>query len=97
MRKTISKFACIFTLSILMSSCYTLSYEVGDGAQTGIEVKKKNHYVVYGLAGISTSDPTEMAGSAENYNVKIEHSFIDGLINAITFGIYTPTTTTVTK
>ncbi len=97
MRKTISKFACIVTMSILLSSCYTLSYQVGNGAQTGIEVKKKNHYLIGGLAALSTSDPVLMAGDAEDYNVKIEHSFIDGLINALTAGIYTPTTTTVTK
>jgi len=80
-----------------MTSCYTLSYNVGDGPQTGIEVKEKNHYLIAGLAALKTSDPTVMAGKAKNYNVKIEHSFIDGLLNAITFGIYTPTTTTITK
>jgi len=97
MKKTISNFAFVLTISILMSSCYTLSYEVGNGAQTGIELKQKNHYLIGGLAKLSTSDPTEMAGDTDNYNVKIEHSFIDGLINALTFGLYTPTTTTVTK
>jgi hypothetical protein len=38
-----------------------------------------------------------MAGGAENYDVKIVHSFIDGLINSITFGIYNPVTVIVTK
>ena len=80
-----------------MSSCYTLTYDVGKGAQTGVEKKAKNHYLIYGLAPISTSDPVEMAGEAKNYTVKIEHSFVDGLLNALTLGIYSPTTTTVTK
>lgn len=84
-------------LTMTLSSCYTYTMQVGDGAQTGIEVKKMNHYVIYGLAPVSVSDPAEMAGDAEDYDVTIKHTFIDGLINAITFGIYTPTTTIVTK
>jgi hypothetical protein len=53
--------------------------------------------VIYGLAPVGISDPAQMAGGATDYDVKIEHTFIDGLLNAITFGIYNPTTTTVTK
>lgn len=80
-----------------MSSCYTLTYNVGNGAQTGVEIKEKNHYLIAGLAPLKTSDPVKMAGNATDYTVTIQHSFVDGLINAITFGIYTPTTTTVKK
>jgi hypothetical protein len=74
----------LFCLSI--TSCYTLTYAVGTGSQTGIEVTEKNHYVIGGLAGIKTSDPTKMAGDAKNYQVTITHSFIDGLLNALTGG-----------
>ena len=38
-----------------------------------------------------------MAGGATDYEVSVSHTFIDGLINAITFGFYTPTTTKVKK
>lgn len=82
---------------ISLSSCYTLTYSVGKGAQKGMEVVEKNHYLIYGLAAIKTSDPTKMAGGATDYDVTITHTFIDGLINAITGGIYTPTTTKVRK
>ena len=84
-------------LAVTLSSCYTHSYVVGDGPQTGVEMTQKNHFVIYGLVPLSTSNPSEMAGSATNYQVTHTHSFIDGLINALTFGIYSPTTTTVTK
>jgi hypothetical protein len=86
-----------FGFTIFLSSCYTYTFTVGEGPQTGVQVKQMNHYLIYGLAPISVSDPNEMAGGAENYEVTIEHTFIDGLINAITFGIYSPTTTVVTK
>ncbi|NLA24592.1 MAG: hypothetical protein GX879_06460, partial [Bacteroidales bacterium] len=58
---------------------------------------EKNHYLIMGLAPIKTSNPTEMAEGAQNYSVTIKHSFIDGVLSAITGGIYTPTTTIVKK
>ena len=97
MKKTVFNFAFVFVMSVLMTSCYTLTYSVGEGAQTGVEVKEKNHYLFYGLAGIKTSNPEKMAGGAKNYTVTIQHSFIDGLLSAISSGIYTPTTTKVIK
>ncbi len=97
MKKILVNFVFLGVVSLLLSSCYTLTYSVGEGAKTGIEVKEKNHYLIYGLAPLKTSDPTKMAGEAKDYTVTVQHSFVDGLINALTFGIYTPTTTTVKK
>ena len=97
MRKQIFKLVFVFFLVIGFSSCYTYTYMVGDGPQTGIKVEQKNHYFVYGLAPGGQSDPIEMAGDAEDYQVTITHSFVDGLINVLTFEIYTPTTTIITK
>ena len=87
----------VFAISVLMTSCYTLTYSVGEGSKTGVEVKEKNHYLIFGLAPVKTSDQTKMAGDAKDYTVTIKHTFVDGLLNAITGGIYTPTTTTVKK
>ncbi len=97
MKKVVLNLAFLFAISFLMTSCYTLSYSVGEGAKTGVEVKEKNHYLIFGLAPVKTSDPTKMAGEAKNYTVTTKHSFVDGLLNAITGGIYTPTTTIVKK
>ncbi len=83
--------------SLLLTSCYTYTTVVGEGAQGNSEVKAWNHYVVYGLAPIGVSDAKELAGGAENYTVTTQHTFVNGLIAGITFGIYTPTTTTVKK
>ncbi|MFK8102981.1 MAG: Bor family protein [Saprospiraceae bacterium] len=85
-------------LALFLSSCYSVKYSVGKGAQSGVEVKAKNHFVVAGLAPIGEQkSPQELAGSATDYDVEITHSFVDGLLSAITFGIYTPTTTIVRK
>jgi hypothetical protein len=95
-----NKFLSLTLLAFLclsMASCYTLSYAVGSGSQTGITVVQKNHYLIGGLAALKTADPTKMAGESKNYQVTIKHTFVDGLINALTSGLYTPTTTIVKK
>lgn len=97
MKKLILNLALAVGLSCTMTSCFTYTFSVGEGAQTGMEVKKMNHYLIYGLAPVSVTDPNVLAGGAENYDVTIQHTFVDGLINAITFGIYSPTTTIITK
>jgi hypothetical protein len=83
--------------AILLTSCFSYTSVVGSGAQGSSEVTEWNHYVIYGLAPVGVSDSKAMAGGAENYTVHTRQSFVNGLIAAITFGIYTPNTTTVTK
>ncbi len=95
--KNLKKVAFVSVMVLGLSSCYVNTFNIGQGAQKGIKVSQKNHYLIAGLAPISVANPQEMAGDAKDYTVEIKHSFIDGLLNGITFGIYTPTTTTVTK
>ena len=38
-----------------------------------------------------------MAKGEKDYEVKTSTSFVDGLINVLTFGIYTPTTVEVKR
>ncbi len=90
-------FAIIFAISILFTSCFSYTTVVGDGAQGNEAVSEWNNYVIYGLVPVGVSDAKVMANGAKNYTVKTEQSFVNGLIAAITFGIYSPTTTTVTK
>lgn len=82
---------------LMLSSCFTHSYIVGNGPQSGVEITEKNLFVIWGLFPIATSNTHLMAGGAENYGVTTSHTFIDGLITVLTYGIYSPTTTIVTK
>lgn len=89
--------AILLTSSMLLTSCYSYTSVVGDGAQGNKEVTEWNHYVIFGLAPVGVSDSNQMADGAEDYEVHTRQSFVNGLISAVTFGIYTPTTTTVKK
>ena len=97
MKKQFLTLIFVIGCSMFMTSCYTYTHTVGNGPQSGVMVKEKNHYFIYGLAQGKQSNPKEMAGNSDNYEVTIKHSFVDGLLNALTFGIYTPTTTIVQK
>lgn len=97
MKNILIRTCTVLSLALLLTSCYTYSYTVGNGSQTGQVVESKNTYLIYGLVDLETSDPVDMADGAANYDVTIEHTFLDGLLAAITFGIYTPTTTIVRK
>ena len=87
----------IFAASMLLSSCYSYTSMVGSGAQGNNETTNWNHYVILGLAPVGVSNSKQMADGAENYTVYTRQSFVNGLVSGLTFGIYTPTTTTVTK
>jgi hypothetical protein len=97
MKKTFYSLALALLMSSSLTSCYTYTMTVGNGPKSNVEVKKMNHYLIYGLAPVSTADPKVMAAGATDYSVTIKHTFVDGLLNALTWGIYTPTTTIVTK
>ena len=97
MKKTFKTLAVATLFAISLSSCYTYSTVVGNGSQGNKQVKAWNHYLIGGLAPIGVSDPSDLAGSAANYDVKTQISFVNGLVSALTLGIYAPTTTTVTK
>ena len=83
--------------SSMLTSCYTCTSVVGTGAKGNESVTKWNHYVIYGLAPVGVSDSKAMASGASDYTVTTSQSFVNGLISGLTFGLYSPTTTTVTK
>lgn len=98
MFKQIIKFTfAALIASTTLTSCYTYTSVVGKGAQGNQSVTKWNHYVIGGLAPVGVSDSKQMAGDATDYSVTTRMTFVNGLIGGITFGIYTPTTTTVKK
>ena len=99
--------AVLFTASVLLSSCYSYTSVVGEGAKANIEkvegLNKKtkwNHYSIGGLIRIKASDSKQMANDLEgkeNYNVRTRQTLINMIVGIVTGGLYTPTTTTVTK
>ena len=86
-------------IALLMSSCYSHTFTIGKAR----EVKKEevvtgyNHFIVYGLIPLATSEPQKMAKGAKNYEVTEKWSFVTFLVATLTFGLYVPTVTEVQK
>ena len=96
-KNTIKMLGLLLLSSSMLTSCYTYTSVVGAGAKGNESVTKWNHYVIYGLAPVGVSDSKAMANGASDYTVTTSQSFVNGLISGLTFGLYSPTTTTVTK
>ena len=97
MKKGLLKLSLIFAVAIMMTSCYTFTATVGNGPQTGTKIVAHNHYLIDGLAPISTANTKELVGDAKDYSITVSQSFIDGFLKVLTGGLYTPTTVTITK
>jgi hypothetical protein len=97
MKNSVKMMAIMFASSMLLTSCWSYTSVVGEGSQGNNETTKWNHYILWGLAPVGVSDSKQMADGAENYTVHTRQSFVNGLCAAVTFGIYSPFTTTVTK
>lgn len=97
MKKKLIQLSAVLFVSLLMTSCYSYTTVVGNGSQGNQQISKWNHYLIGGLAPIDVSDPAILAGGVQDYTVKTEMSFVNGLVSALTGGIYAPTTTTIYK
>jgi len=80
-----------------LTSCFSNLQVVGEGSKGTTEITEKNHYLVDGLIKLKQSDTNKMADTSQNYTIHTRITFVDGLLWFFTVGIYTPTTTTITK
>lgn len=87
--------ACL--MMFLLSSCYSYTAVVGNGPQQNQEVKRWNHYLINGLIPVGVTNPKQLAGGSDDYAVEVKHSFANLLVGGLTLGIYSPTTTKVTR
>mgnify|MGYP001037844099 CR=1 FL=1 len=83
--KNILKSTILFLcLAFTVSSCFTNTHIIGDGAQTGVKVEKKQWYALWGLVPIGTEPDTKAMAGKDDYTITTTHTFIDQLISAFT-------------
>lgn len=76
---------------VTMSACYEHTFTVGQGAPTGPVVYSEWHSSwLGGLIGERNIDVDQVCPSG-NATIHDEQSFLNGLVAALTAGIYTPT------
>lgn len=95
MKNKLVKIAALFIISASLSSCYSYTTVVGRGAQGNNTQEGINHYIIGGLIPLKTTNASQMANGNPNYTMQVRHTVLNSFLSIITFGIYTPTTTTV--
>lgn len=92
------KFCLIALMCVFLTSCYTSRVANGNMSITEPTVQvnsQKNHFLLWGLLPLGqTQVAKEFVGDKKDYTTETSWTFVDGLLNCITLGIYTPTTTT---
>ena len=94
------KLVCVVAIVAVafLVACQTHRHVVGDGAQEWRSRTERQWYAAWGLIPLNEVDTQELADDIENYEIKTETTFLDGLINIVTgFITITSRSVTVTK
>lgn len=87
--------ALIVVFLVLFSAgCYRAKVNTGLSASTNT-VTRWEHYFLAGLVQPKEFNATEWCQGRNAASVETQHTFVQGVAAAITFGIYTPITVTV--
>ncbi len=84
MKKSIKGIVLLICLAFTISSCYTNTHVVGDGAQTGVAVAKKQWYAVWGLVPIGEEVDTKAMAGKDDYTITTTHTFVDLVVSFFT-------------
>jgi hypothetical protein len=97
MKKVLAAILLVVFCFVLVG-CFTIQHQVGNGAQTGVSVEKKQWFILWGLVPLNNVKTNQMAGGATDYTIKTEQNVVDVVIGLFT-GYVTvyPRTVTVTK
>lgn len=81
--------ASVVAAAVLLSGCYHAIIETGRPAGSEIITNKWAHSFIYGLVPPQVVNTAARCASGVA-RVETQHSFLNGLAAAVTFGIYTP-------
>jgi Bor protein len=99
MRNSIKTLIAGVIITLSLSSCFNSRIMVGDitATQPLKEVNKAwNHHLIFGLVPLSNTNMNVkefLPEGQSDYLVKTNRNFVNYIVGAITFGIYTPTQT----
>jgi uncharacterized lipoprotein YajG len=82
--------------TLLVSGCATQSFTLHNSADSTPNVDTSQHFFINGLAQERHLDAATICGGADKVlKVEVQQTFVNGLLSAVTFGIYTPRTARV--
>ena len=82
LRRTCLALALVAGLSL--SSCYTMTHQVGTGGGGGPTTEERQWWALWGLVPINSVDSHTLAGGRTNYTVTTQFTPLDVLISIFT-------------
>jgi hypothetical protein len=79
---------------MLSAGCYRAKVNTGLPASTTV-VTRWEHYFIVGLVSAKEYNATDLCQGRNAASVETQHTFVNGLVAALTFSLYTPITVTV--
>ena len=84
--------------SLFLVGCYTQTFVVGNGPQTGQTASQRQWFALFGLIPLTQVDTRAMAGGATDYEIQTQMSGMDVLIGIpAAYVTVSSRTVTVTK
>ncbi len=90
------KAIALAALLLTASGCFHLHYVTGEPPAPAPTSEKWHNGFVWGLVEGDASDVGAACSSGRYARVDSTETFVNGLVHAITFSIYTPETVTIT-
>lgn len=92
------KIVLLSFIAFTMSSCYNSRVYHGTVSQNTPQIEvaiKRNPIMLWGILPLKNANQkaTDIIGERTNYTTKTTWTFTDGLLNCVTMGIYSPTST----
>lgn len=82
-------FTCMIT-ALLLSACSTQRFNLDGNHATIPTYEGTSHFIFWGLGQEKEYNPSEICGANDVSAIDTHVSFVDGLLSAITWGIYAP-------
>ena len=84
--------ALSMAIALMLSGCATQTFQINSTSTSSVPTKEdRQAFFVSGLGQTQTMNAAEICGGANKIiKVEAEHTFVDGLLGALTWGIYTP-------
>jgi hypothetical protein len=85
------RFVSVAVCSAFLFGCAAQTFTINEGNAGAPTEQKSQHFFISGLGQQKVTDAAKVCGGADKViKVEAQHTFVNGLLGAITFGIYTP-------
>ena len=85
----------VVLLVVMSAGCYRAKVNTGLQASTNV-ITRWEHYFIVGLVSPKEYAAADLCQGRNVAAVETQHTFLNGLVAALTFSLYTPITVTVT-